>query len=1734
MANDRATDVPAGTALPLVHAAGGDAGPNHAPTHPGGHAGGGFPVEVSMEDSRPVPALPTGPARALAPALPVVPHRPYAPPQPLPEATQKMKERIDALVKEARAQHGSAAAALWFDAGGMYEHELGDLRNAAAHYQEAHKADPAFVPVIHAARRLFAQLGKWGMVVVLLDEELKLPGAPTATLLIEKARIHEAKLGKPDDALALYRQALAVDKGAAAAVDAVVRHLTLKGAYKEVIDVLRAAADSTPRADLKVAWLLELARMLEARAQDDAGALACYEAAHRLAPRRRNALEGVRRLSARRGDLRRLVEVLGLLAEAAGTSAEAVPFLFERARLCAQQGDDAAAVLALEVARERQPGDTLVLAELGRLYERLGSWAALCEVYEAQAAATHDVAERVALQGEAARLAEERIGDPEKAIALYRRCMEEDPSHHPALVALGKLYAKTGRLKELSGIFDVQIAATTEPHQRVPLLYKQAELLADKLGDSDAALERFLKILLIQPGYVPALKAASAIYSQQHRWEDLVRMYEGELSTQVDRDQAIFLLEKIAALCEQQLLDPQRAIEAYKRMLDVVPGYLPALRSLGRLYSATERWDDLIAANVEEAQIVTDQNHVVSLLFRNGEILAEKLQRHDDAIASYRQALQLMPNYLPALKALGMIYARAQRWTDLVAMHRQEAEVARTNEARAHLLYQVAQIYEEKLQDPAAAVKAYHEVLAEVPAHHTAIRALARIAQQAGDWQALIAVHTTELKTLAEPRDRALMRCRIADTLDRQLGKVDEAVRALEEALAESPALLAAHELLVMIHARGGRAAEEAIARERMQAVLADVDGRLANLRALVELYMHRLDDPTKALHAAARILAEAADDRSALRASMTCALRVRDYRAAIDHAQRLARIEPSPDEVANLHMQIAVWKESHVDPPMDALPDYVRVLEFDPENPTAIRAVERAYVERAAWDGLYALYERERARAKTPVLVADFSMKLGEIAERRLGDLERATPNYEAALAAMPGHLSAITRLKEIYGAARRVEDQMRLLGLEAAASRDPAHAIKTLLEVGALQRDRFGNVDAAVKCFFSVLDRDPMHPEAYTSLESLLVANSRWDQLVELYRRRAEATPGDAQKVEALLKAAHLLRERLQDGEGAAAMYERVLALMPSHPSALLHLGNVRFAHGAWDRAVEAYGKLVLIAGDPGMTTPVHMNLGVIFTEHLVDAPRAIQSLTSVLAMQPENREARRRLALAYGLAGSPAQALATYRQLLESSADRAERLSMLRTIAQLYETTFGDLVQAAQHLEQAIACTDDPTLQGQLLEQVSTLFERTGNLQGYLEVSRSQAEQVAASDPRRAAELYFRNARLLLDKNKDLEGAARAARRGLEIAPDHVELRGFLADLYARVPAQASLAVEEHRRILRAGRVRVASLRALFRAWSQQRAFDRAYVAAELLSFLGVADESEELFFAENKKRVRRESDAQMTPVQLTGFVVHPVQRNVVREILCAVAVELGKGLPDNLDAYAVEKKDILKPKADDMLRTLCDGVALNLGAPPFDVHRSRANKNVVEAHNGSPLVLVVGQDVTRANQTREQRFLVGRKLMALQSGHALLVGMRGDDLKLLMTAIGRAQEKSFPLLADGPSLERLTKTVSSALSRGTRKLITEPLAQLAAEASRVDWQAYVDAVPMTEARAGLVVCGAFESAVRLVARDFGRPLPSDPSLVPAALEANPVLADLVAYAPSDDHFSARQASKFAIDA
>src|SRR5205814_6328188 len=87
-----------------------------------------------------------------------------------------------------------------------------------------------------------------------------------------------------------------------------------------------------------------------------------------------------------------------------------------------------------------------------------------------------------------------------------------------------------------------------------------------------------------------------------------------------------------------------------------------------------------------------DSKELVSLHLRLGKVLAEVLDDHDAAIASYNAVLEQESRSAEALDALERLYFRAERWEDLYGVYEKMIDIAPGDQALADCYARMAKI----------------------------------------------------------------------------------------------------------------------------------------------------------------------------------------------------------------------------------------------------------------------------------------------------------------------------------------------------------------------------------------------------------------------------------------------------------------------------------------------------------------------------------------------------------------------------------------------------------------------------------------------------------------------------------------------------------------------------------------------------------------------------------------------------------------------------------------------------------------------------------------------------------------------------------------------------------------------------------------------------------------------------------------------------------------------------------
>ncbi|HET9449906.1 MAG TPA: Adventurous gliding motility protein K, partial [Aggregicoccus sp.] len=1003
--------------------------------------------------SGPAPVLPpaaaAGPGAAGATASEVLASALGALPPPPTSQEDEARARIATLEREAKALGTDPQAALLFhEIGLLWEDPLKNPRNAAVAFQNAYKLAPRFLANIRAARRLFADVGNWQMVLQLLDAELA--GAEQqrhrAALLFEKGTILEERLSRTEEAATAYRQCLELGPTDVTLLTQLEVLHAARGDHGALVEVYRLLAATLEEPALRAHFLTSAGLVLEDRLKQPEAAARAFREAFALDRRDLLLLSAVKRVAEREGHGDELLAALHAEAEVLGD--QATPAYLQICKVYERLGRSEDALAALLAARRVTPKEPLVLSALAGIYETQGRFEDLADVLLGWVGSITDESELVAVNLRLAALYEEELKREGEAVARYQAILARIPGHAAALAGLGKLYYRLQDWEGLVTVFDAELAAAEEPKQKAAKMYKAAEILEERLGRQEEAIARYNGCLQLQPGYLPAQKALTRLYEHQGRFAELVAMYEQDLLQTSDRDQLIATLNKMAVLYEERLSDLDHAIECMKRVLDLSSDHLPSIRNLSRLYERAGRYRELLQNHELEASLAGDTKQVLSLHHRNAEILDEHLKDREGATAAYERLLALSPSYLPALKALGRLYAQESRWEDLIRMYRAEAEIAPSTEQAAALIYKMGELYEHKLKNENEAVASYQEVLMLAPSYFPALRALGRNYRANGAWESLIEVLRSEAANRTDPLERANALYQAAAIWEEPLHRPDMAIESYQEVLRLTPGHPATLRALERLYAAQDNVKELVVVLDRETQTGATVAARVCAYAKLARLYLDRFNEPARAAQCCESVLA--------LEPGHLFALKTLERIRASDRVRRSELrgriVERVQDARLRTALRLGVAADADKPGTEAALDEYRRAFAEDPSDSRLAFALERGLRQAADHEALTGLYLRRLDVQQDPAERLELLLRSGELLETRLGDLPAAQAQYEAALALQPEALPALHGARRVALKREDFAAARALYEAEARASRDPRSAIEALVAAARL----------------------------------------------------------------------------------------------------------------------------------------------------------------------------------------------------------------------------------------------------------------------------------------------------------------------------------------------------------------------------------------------------------------------------------------------------------------------------------------------------------------------------------------------------------------------------------------------------------------------------------------------------------------------------------------------------------
>jgi hypothetical protein len=346
--------------------------------------------------------------------------------------------------------------------------------------------------------------------------------------------------------------------------------------------------------------------------------------------------------------------------------------------------------------------------------------------------------------------------------------------------------------------------------------------------------------------------------------------------------------------------------------------------------------------------------------------------------------------------------------------------------------------------------------------------------------------------------------------------------------------------------------------------------------------------------------------------------------------------------------------------------------------------------------------------------------------------------------------------------------------------------------------------------------------------------------------------------------------------------------------------------------------------------------------------------------------------------------------------------------------------------------------------------------------------------------------RRVRFLEQRVKELETELEEARSNLAVEVD-------LSDI-----APAGKAIPDDDPVELQRRVRhdpqdVESLRSLYRIYTKTGDADRRWLTAQVLTFIGQANDEEKSVFAKHREAALIKPAAAVTPEGWTKLLFHPEEEPLIGEILSVVvsAVLIGRLSAMRRDK-TLPKLDPTKkqdPATSTIQAVRCFNWAaaiLGMASPPLYVDPDYPG--IVELVPAAPPAARLGQQALSGRSAAELAFMAGRHLACHRAEHfvKMLLDLKGlEEVFLAALSIGNP---GMPL---APNVKQMVVPIAKAIEPVLEPAQVDTLRgqflRFVEEGGRANLQRWAAAVDKTCCRAGLLLSNDLRAAAKVLELD-----------------------------------------------
>ena len=980
-----------------------------------------------------------------------------------------------------------------------------------------------------------------------------------------------------------------------------------------------------------------------------------------------------------------------------------------------------------------------------------------------------DTTDEIVALAALAKTVREHTDDLDRAASCFERLVELSPDTLDYYWALDEIYEHRddpdGRIRVLA-----EVVERLEGRKQADVFVTLAQLQVDREQREDAidSLYRALDNpeLLEEERRTVAFHLLEEGLEAEERWFDLCQALLNRMAYAGDPEEKKAILFRAAQLEEEQLDNPDKAVEHFYAIVDLEPLERAATAALYRLLEDTGRFEELEDLLSTQSELFDSIDERKTALLKLARIRLFELNEPDrtvDALAllveqdifddSVVELLEQVVESFPdagfrATQLLEAAYRETERFEKLAETYKTQIDQYADEVDKVERYRELASLYDKQFSDVDTAFLYISQAFKNEPTSQAIHEQLIQYAKERAGFDELFDIYLDVLVQLEDAESRNNLRTKMVGIYHDELKDLEHAEMIYRDMLDDEPGNDFAMERLQGLYGEQENW-ERLVEVLRMKNDSAKSDmARVATLYEIAALYRERTGDLAEASDTYEEVLSIDSTQWDAYRGIESIYFERGDVQGVASALRREMEARQDADERKEVRLRLAAILFSELDEYDQAVDELATVLEeytleegalellaeivdkWDSPSPKSVELLVDARTSQEDWDSLVALYQKQAGRAASEEERLAWFEKIYVLRTEKQNDETGAYAACKIMVTFSPDSAPRRDRLIAHAVNVGQLDDLVEFLTgcleSEQVAGTDLEVDFHSLL--GTICEEHVEDLEAAVVHFESVAESD--HPELAGDAKIRLRVLYQTLESNEKYVGLMESLAAEAQEVgerrNYLLEAAQVAWVTLEDLDRA---YDILTPLAQEFPDEDLVLDRLEQLLTQMEKREDLESLLrerIERAMEPGKKATLRMKLGSLLLSTGDRVGEGVEELLAALDEHPE----------------------------------LAPVWSMLEALVEDEETPGDERLQIARTLEEKYPEDVDPEKLRKVLELHLSLEEETD------EVNR----------------LHLALGELLL-KIEDLEPAFFHYAQSLKLYPGMPEIEGVVAELAER---------------------------------------------------------------------------------------------------------------------------------------------------------------------------------------------------------------------------------------------------------------------------------------------------------------------------------------------------------------